>query len=171
MKQVICATALTLLGTLCLATGALAGASDAEKCEAAKVKHAGKYASCRTNAEAKAIKKGREPDYSKCDSKLGDKFDKAEAKWGEECPTLGDEDDVRTQVSGDTDDIVALLSTGRFEDTGLTIIDHQTGLEWEKKTGPLGAPRRVPEGRLAAIPTTSTTCTLGAAATGASTAA
>jgi len=34
----------------------------------------------------------------------------------------------------------------RFEDTGLTVIDHETGLEWEKKTGTLGAPSDCPGG-------------------------
>ncbi len=33
-----------------------------------------------------------------------------------------------------------------FEDTGSTIIDHQTGLEWEKKTGTVGGPSFCPGG-------------------------
>jgi len=35
---------------------------------------------------------------------------------------------------------------GRFEDTGLTVIDHQTGLEWEKKTGAIGTNKECPDG-------------------------
>lgn len=34
----------------------------------------------------------------------------------------------------------------RFEDTGLTVIDHETGLEWEKKTGTVGVPSDCPGG-------------------------
>jgi len=34
----------------------------------------------------------------------------------------------------------------RFEDTGLTVIDHQTGLEWEKKTGTVATPSDCPGG-------------------------
>ena len=48
----IAATALLWAGT------ALAGATDAEKCEAAKLKEAGKYALCRMKAESKAVAEG-----------------------------------------------------------------------------------------------------------------
>jgi len=35
---------------------------------------------------------------------------------------------------------------GRYEDTGLTVIDHRTGLEWEKKTGTVEAGTGCPGG-------------------------
>ncbi len=63
----------------------------AAKCEAAKNKEAGKYAFCRQSAEAKAIKKGEAPDYSKCDAKFSDKWGKADAKGGAACPTTADD--------------------------------------------------------------------------------
>ncbi len=50
------------------------------KCNAAKVKEAGKYSFCRLKAESKAIKKAEAPDFSKCDSKYGEKWQKAEDK-------------------------------------------------------------------------------------------
>jgi len=40
----------------------------------------------------------------------------------------------------------------RFEDTGLTVIDHETDLEWEKKTGTLGVPSACPGGANCADP-------------------
>jgi len=141
---------LVLLGAILPLGGiAAAGPTDAEKCEADKLKRAGKYAFCRMKAESKAVKTGDAPDYSKCDTKLSDKFANAELKWGMECPTSGDAGDIQAQVTGDTDDLVTVLSGGtlaRFEDTGLTIIDHQTGLEWEKKTGAVGAASVCPGG-------------------------
>ena len=53
-----------------VAVGSAQGLGPEDKCEADKNKIAGKYAFCRQNAEAKAIKKGEAADYSKCDSKL-----------------------------------------------------------------------------------------------------
>ncbi len=35
---------------------------------------------------------------------------------------------------------------GRFEDTGLAVIDHRTGLEWEKKAGTIGVNSACPGG-------------------------
>jgi len=52
--------------TLLWAVPAAAVLSDADKCEAAKNKEAGKSAFCRQKAEATAIKKGTAPDYTKC---------------------------------------------------------------------------------------------------------
>jgi hypothetical protein len=43
--------------------------SPADKCEANKLKTAGKYGFCRLKADAKAIKTGGAVDYSKCDER------------------------------------------------------------------------------------------------------
>jgi len=54
---------------------------------------------CRMKAESKAAKKGLEtPDYSKCDEKFADKWGKAETKAAGQCPTSGDESDIKTEV-------------------------------------------------------------------------
>jgi hypothetical protein len=187
---------------LVFAGSAAAGPTNAEKCEAEKLKRTGKYAYCRMRADSKAVKNGTSPDYTKCEDKIVDKLGSAETKYGVECPTSGDVADIQSQVTGDTDDLGVLLSGGtlppvcgngtieageecdfgdldgetcdsqtasaepfgtlvcapgactfdtsgclsRFEDTGLTVIDHQTGLEWEKKTGTVGAPSDCPGG-------------------------
>ncbi len=68
------------------------------KCNADKVKEAGKYSFCRLKAESKAIKKGEAPDYTKCDSKYSDKWQKAESKAEGACLTNGDEAAIQAQV-------------------------------------------------------------------------
>jgi hypothetical protein len=87
-------------------------ASDAEKCESSKLKTTGKYAFCRMKADAKAVKKGAAPDYSNCNFKFGDKFSGAESKYGQECPTSGDEEAIQSQVTADTDALAARLAGG-----------------------------------------------------------
>ncbi len=79
------------------------------KCRAAKVKEAAKYSACRLKAESKAIKKGEVPDFSKCDSKFSEKWQKAESKAGGECPTENDEAAIQAQVQQCADDLVAAL--------------------------------------------------------------
>ena len=140
-----------------------AALSDADKCEAAKNKEAGKYAFCRQKAEATAIKKGLPPNYTKCDSKLTDKWGKAETKGGGMCPTNGDLANMQARITTDADAIAAclngaclsaLLVTGQttsygpgsdgdvqagvarsYTDNGDgTITDSATGLMWEKKS-------------------------------------
>jgi len=124
-----------------LAIGALvvwavpaAAATNAEKCEAAKLKVAGKYSSCRLKAEAKAVLTGNAVDYSTCDGKLALKWGTTETGGGGLCPTNGDLADVQNQVTTDAD-LIALKLTGvRFVDNGDdTVSDVATGLTWEKK--------------------------------------
>jgi hypothetical protein len=54
--------------------------SPADKCEAAKNKLAGKYSFCRQKTLAKAIRTGARPEYSQCDTKLLEKWVRAEQK-------------------------------------------------------------------------------------------
>lgn len=96
-----------LVGLL-LATPA-AGLTAGEKCEADKLKTAGKYAFCRLNAESKAVKKGLPPDYSKCDAKYGAKWTLIESKAGGACPVSGDQGDIQTLATGATDDLTATI--------------------------------------------------------------
>ncbi len=57
------------------------------KCQSAKAKEAGKYASCRLKAAAKGIKEDLAADYGKCEEKFTGKWAKLEEK---SCATTGD---------------------------------------------------------------------------------
>lgn len=100
------AAALVLAGTQARAL------SDADKCEAAKNKIAGKYAFCREKAEAKAIRKGGAPDYTKCDAKFSQKWADAEAQGGGMCPTTGDQAAMQSCITTATNQWAAALSGG-----------------------------------------------------------
>ncbi len=82
------------------------------KCYADKVKETAKYSACRLKAESKAIKKAETPDFSKCDSKYSQKWQKAESKAGGACLTNGDEALIQARITDDADDIVTLLGGG-----------------------------------------------------------
>lgn len=87
---------------------ALASALDpAIKCQAAKLKLSGKYASCRLIEDAAALKAGRAPDHSTCDTKLREAWAKIETSLGTECPTSGDLTDVQ-------DSLVECIPTTRY---------------------------------------------------------
>jgi hypothetical protein len=127
--------AIALVLAVLSATGALAGPSDAEKCEADKLKRTGLYASCRLKADSKALKTGQPPDYTRCDQKIAAKFSAAETRWGGGCPTTGDVASIQSQATVDTDFLALKLSGARFVDNGDgTVTDAQTALMWEQKT-------------------------------------
>lgn len=114
--------------------GAAVAVTDAERCEAAKLKIAGKYNFCRLKAEAKAVQTGDPADYSKCDSNYGLKWSTVESIGGALCPTNGDQTDVQDQITADADFIALKLTGVRFVDNGDgTVTDNETGLVWEKK--------------------------------------
>ncbi len=140
MKHVFRGAMLAVAGVGLLWGGmALAGPTDADKCEADKLKRAGWYAFCRMKAESKAVKKGEPEDFTKCEEKIGEKFAKAEDKWGVECPTSGDLDGIKGQVTADSDWLALKLAGERFIDNGDgTVTDTQTGLMWEKKVAGSG---------------------------------
>ena len=135
----------TLLVSLTLAfaaSSAHAASASAQKCQAGKNKAAGKYAACRENAEAKLATSGDTAKYGEAITKCSDKFaatwqkleDKAVAA-GSSCPSVGDATGIGGKVTATTDTIAALVGGVRFEDNGDgTVTDHQTGLQWEKKT-------------------------------------
>ncbi len=86
-----------ILLVLGLAGQAWAGPTPAAKCEANKLKTAGKYGQCLLKALAKAAKKkAPEADYTRCDSKFVGKWAKIEAKGG--CATTGDDTSVAAAV-------------------------------------------------------------------------
>lgn len=138
MKNGICKRMgglLAALGVLMFA-GAGFAADPADNCRASKLKETGKYALCRMKAEARAVKTGQTADYAKCNSKIVDKFTKAEAKAGPGiCPTEGDASDIQAQTSEDMTFLTEKSSGQRFIDNGDgTVTDAQTGLMWEQKT-------------------------------------
>ncbi len=115
-------------------TSAMGGPTDADKCQADKLKRVGKYAFCRMKAESKGVKKSEAPDFTKCDPKIVSKFTNAEARWGAECPTQGDVGEIQSQVTACLDEVFLALDGVQFVDNGdQTITDTQTGLMWEKK--------------------------------------
>lgn len=152
----------TLAGLIAFA-GEAAAITDAQKCEATKLKRAGQYNFCRLKAEGKAVKTGDPVDYTKCDLKFTTKW--ASAEGIPMCPTTGDVATVQARVAADADDVAACLSgacppsfsmpaTGQttsygsgsdgavqagaalaYTDNGDgTITDNNTGLMWEKKS-------------------------------------
>ncbi len=80
---------------------AQAAPTPAQKCEAAKLSAAGKYAACRLAAEKKAVLKAIPPDYTKCDDKYTTAWGKAETKYTSACPSSGDQSKVQRRVTGD----------------------------------------------------------------------
>ncbi|MGH7790099.1 MAG: DUF1566 domain-containing protein [Candidatus Binatia bacterium] len=106
---------MTLAATLLLAGGAQ-GLTAAERCEAAKLKEAGKYGFCRLKAEAKAVKTGDAPDYSKCDTKYGSKWPAVESSGGGMCPSNGDQAVIQSFITQHTDDLATALAGGPLPD-------------------------------------------------------
>jgi hypothetical protein len=98
-----------IVAAACVWTAAAQAITAGEKCEADKLKTAGKYAFCRMNAGSKAIKKGEAPDYSRCDAKYGAKWGTVESKAGSTCPVTGDLGDIQTQATGCTDGLTASI--------------------------------------------------------------
>jgi hypothetical protein len=125
-----------IAATLALASAAF-GADAAEKCEASKLKLAGKYAFCRAKADSKAVKTASAPDYSKCDAKLSAGWAAAEMTGAGDCPTSGDLQPRQAELTAQSDRMLWRLSAdARFVDNADgTISDRQTGLMWEKKFG------------------------------------
>jgi hypothetical protein len=98
------------------ATTAEAAVSDAQKCQATKLKLVGKFYKCRVKAQAKFVNKGNgeklQASLAVCEAKLSSKFSKAEEKWGAECPTTGDFPHLRNAVTADVTNMAMTLSGG-----------------------------------------------------------
>lgn len=92
------------------------GLTDADKCEAAKLKVAGKYGFCRLKAAAKAVKVGGSPDYGQCDAKYLEKWTLAETDGAGQCPTDGDATAVQSFVVLHTADLSSALGGGPLPD-------------------------------------------------------
>ena len=120
MKRLICITATMALFSAGLVFVSTTEAADpAVKCEAGKLKEAGKYANCRLKADSKAAKKGEAPDYTKCESKFSDKWGKTETKAGPTvCPSEGDVGSMDVRITTDAAEIAILLSGGIVAECG-----------------------------------------------------
>ncbi|OGL68152.1 hypothetical protein A3D60_04075 [Candidatus Uhrbacteria bacterium RIFCSPHIGHO2_02_FULL_47_29] len=126
-------------------SGPAAAVSPAVKCEAAKLKIAGKYGFCRLKAEAKAAQTSDTPDYSKCDAKYADKWGVAETKGDGQCPTNGDESAVQTFIMQHTDDLAVLLSGGSPQPCQAFPATGQTTAYAADKNDGIPAPVAVPD--------------------------
>lgn len=109
------------LGTIIAIVSAFAatpalGVTAAQKCQAGKLKIAGKYDFCRLKAEAKAAQTGDPADYSKCDAKFAEKWSSTEADGGGMCPSNADEADIGAFITQHTDDLAAALAGGPLPD-------------------------------------------------------
>ena len=122
------------IAILLLCAGSAAAVTEADRCEAAKLKTAGKYYVCLLKAEAKGVLTGTPVGPSLCDGKLVPKWTTAEVGGGGMCPTNGDLPAIQTQVQGDVSSIALNLDGVRFVDHGDgTVTDTATGLMWEQK--------------------------------------
>ena len=122
------------LGVL-LCGGSAWAATAADKCTAAKLGTAGKYEFCRLKADAKALKTGGLPDYSKCEAAVTAKWGAIETKAAGACPTTGDQASELTELTANAGRTAWRLSGDvRYVDNADgTITDRQTNLLWEKK--------------------------------------
>jgi len=103
---------LLLLGAALLLGGrvaVLAAPTDAQRCEAAKLKAAGSFALCRTKAGAKFAKTGDAgklfQSLAMCSDKITVAYSNAESKWPSSCPTDGDALQIQAQIIDDTNDL------------------------------------------------------------------
>ena len=133
----VCCLTLTWAGT------ALAAITAAQKCQASKLKAAGKDAACQANALAKAALGGVNT-VSQCDTKLAAVFTKLEATGG--CATKGDAPTIAARI--DASSLVVRASVffpggpvgppgngDQLVDNGDgTVTDVTTGLQWEQQT-------------------------------------
>ena len=72
--------------------------ADPGRCAGSKLKAASSYSRCILKVQARAATRAQEPDADKlagCASKLDSAWRKAESRYAGDCPTIGDEADVR----------------------------------------------------------------------------
>jgi hypothetical protein len=86
------------------------GAPAPSTCSSRKLRGASKYAFCRLKVRRGSVLHAKPLDFTKCDAKLSSVFAKAEGVASPDCLTAGDLEVVRAQVTGDSDQIAALLA-------------------------------------------------------------
>lgn len=109
-KRVLGSLAVAIAWGILIATPVAAKPSPAQKCAADKNKEAGKYASCRLSAEAKAIRKGTTADHSKCDAKFQKKWERIDLRGAGQCPVTGDLTPVQGLVTTCGHEVTALIA-------------------------------------------------------------
>jgi hypothetical protein len=100
-----------ILSIMVFATQGAHAADPAVKCGVGKLKEAGKYSQGRFKAHAKSVSKGEPADYTKCDTKLAQKWAKLEEKGGADCPSLEDLDYVQGFLTTCADNAVTAAAT------------------------------------------------------------
>lgn len=88
-----------------LAVSSQAAVSDSVRCEAARLKLAGKHASCLLKAEAVGLMKAAPPDLASCTEKFDEKCAAIEARYGSECPLPADCPSIRGIAECASDDL------------------------------------------------------------------
>ena len=103
----ICSTiAMLVLGMVAVPSFAV---TTTEKCAADQLKTAGKYALCRLATQAKAVKRGEAPDFTKCEDKFSGKWQKAAAKARGSCPLTSDELAVEWTLRDEVDELASQI--------------------------------------------------------------
>ncbi len=102
---------------LVLASTVQAG-DPAVKCETKKLKESGTYSKCRLKAEAKGVKKAEPADYTECEEKFGEKWEKVEGKAEGACPTNDDKTSMDARITTDAAEVATLLAGGSVESCG-----------------------------------------------------
>ena len=95
------------------------------ECAARKLAVASGYTRCRLAAHGQALRKGRPPDFTRCDARLAAKYGRVESKLATSCPTLGEVDVVRA-AAGRFVDGLADTAQGRLhcsEDPSRIVLD------------------------------------------------
>jgi len=98
--------------------GVATGAHAQNTCQGAKIKDAGKKASCLAGLQAKVAASGGTVDplkVAKCDAKVSAAYDKLEAKPG--CHTTGDKGAIESKVDAFVNDLVSELAVGTLPNT------------------------------------------------------
>jgi hypothetical protein len=141
MKKSICA-GFVLIAVGCASLAEAISASDT--CEAAKNQVAGRYAQCRSNAEARAIRNSSAPAFARCDTRFSQRWSRAESNANGLCLTSGDQSSIQTCVTTHTDAIAAALDGGTCTPVGGL---PQTGQTQCESAGVMGACPGTPVGQ------------------------
>lgn len=86
------------------------GEVESSKCVVAKQKAIGKFFSCYAAVVSKATKKGTATDFSGCEDKFINAYDRADTKFADSCPTSGDVTEQHADAEACADGVLALLA-------------------------------------------------------------
>ena len=120
MRNPTIAVIAVLAAALAWGPVAEAGPTPSAKCQATKLKAAGKACDCRHAVASKALATGGTPDFTKCADKLAAAFAKADAKGG--CPLTGEGGTVGGRLTSLVSDLeTALLASGSSGDAAACV--------------------------------------------------